>query len=748
MIHGVVVNVHDITDRREAELSVAAAELRFRSLVQHAADGIIILDGAAQGLYVSPSYERLTGYTADEIVGRGVRDFCHPDDLSIMSGAWSEMLAHPTETLRVQVRVRHGDGRWRWQEISISNRIDDPAIGGMILNVRDVTDRKALDELLAEESRLLEMIAWDEPLTVILDRVASLTAMCTDAKYCLVRLFDGDTLRLAAAPGFPHHAYERVANVALGPSTPSSQAALMREEVFVADHRTDDSDDAFRDLAASVGIVSSWAVPIELPSRNAIGGTISVLFDSDTVDRDRHRPLIQRVVSLAAVAIEQARAREELEFRAFHDELTGLANRALLTDRLTHALQRARRTDASVAVLYFDLDRFKMVNDSLGHDAGDRLLVQVSQRLREGLRVADTIARLGGDEFVVLIENANSEREIHGAAQRVAQLLEPPFEVDGEAIFVSASIGVALSSSDDDTHDHTPAVSRDLLREADDAMYRAKQRGRGSVEYETAGDTPSAANPLARVTALHRAIDRNEMVVHYQPIVDLISRQPVGAEALVRWDHPELGLVLPGEFISLAEDTGLIVPLGWQVLEQALRRLEHWPTLAISVNVSARQLSEPDFVARLEALLGEVPRNALTLEITESLLIDDPRRAAQTLASIDDLGVRLALDDFGTGYSNLSYLSTLPIHQLKIDRSFIAKLGDGPEHDTLVSGIIHLAQGLGLQVVAEGIETETQARRLTELGCRLAQGFHFGRPQQWNRASLTGTGAAAVAVVM
>jgi diguanylate cyclase (GGDEF)-like protein/PAS domain S-box-containing protein len=727
VIQGVVVNVHDITQRREAEASVAAAEARFRSLVQHAADGIMILDSRGRCQYASPSYERLTGHVAGQLVGSLMREYGHPDDLAALGAAWAQMLEHPDETTRVEARVRHADGRWHWQAMSISNRLDDPTLAGIILNVRDVTDSRALDELLAEESRILEMIAWAEPLEGVLDRAASITAAYTDARYCLIRLFDGDTLRLAAAPNLPPAAYERLTRIAVDSQLPAARAAVSREEVFVVDP-ADSSSETVADLAVSLGIAASWSVPIELPNRNAVAGTLTLLFGSPDDTRAEHRPLVERVVSLAAVAIEQAQAREELEHRAFHDELTGLPNRALLYDRLTHALQRSPRRDAAVAVVFFDLDRFKLVNDSLGHDAGDRLLIQVAKRLRLKLRASDTVGRLGGDEFVVLVDDIHVEADAHAAVQRVVDILEQPFEVDGETIFVSASVGVALARD--------VAHAADVLREADDAMYRAKQRGRGSVEYQSTNGAANVANPLARITALHRALERDELVVHYQPIVDIASRQPVAAEALVRWNHPELGLVLPGEFIPLAEDTGLIVPLGWLVLEHVLRRLRHRPDLDVSVNVSARQLSEADFVPRLSEMIASLPHNILTLEITESLLIEEPERIAATLTTLAGLGVRLSLDDFGTGYSSLSYLSALPIHQLKIDRSFVARLGEGPECETLVSGIIHLGQGLGLEVIAEGVETAEQADRLLELGCHLAQGFYFGRPQQWSRKNL------------
>jgi diguanylate cyclase (GGDEF)-like protein/PAS domain S-box-containing protein len=729
VIEGIVVNVHDITERREAEASVAVAEARFRSLVQNAADGIVILSSDARCAYTSPSYERMTGHTAAELLGRRMRDFGHPDDLAAVSEAWVRMLEHPDETTRVEARVKHADGRWHWQAMSISNRLDDPSIAGMIVNIRDVTERKALADLLAEESRILEMIAWGEPLEGILDRAASITSQYTGARFCLIRLFDGDTLRLAAAPGFPPEVFEQVAEVGLDANVPSGRAAIEREEVYIDEVGIDSTSASIAELAATLGVVASWSMPIDLPNRNAVAGTLTLLFESGAVDRDVHRPLVERVISVAAVAIEQAQAREELEHRAFHDELTGLPNRALLNDRLTHALQRSPRRDAAVAVVFFDLDRFKLVNDSLGHDAGDRLLVQVAKRLRTKLRASDTVGRLGGDEFVVLVDDIHAESDAHAAVQRVVGILEQPFEVDGETIFVSASVGVALARD--------VAHAADVLREADDAMYRAKQRGRGSVEYQSTNGTANVVNPLARITALHRALERDELIVHYQPIVDIASRQPISAEALVRWNHPELGLLLPGEFIPLAEDTGLIVPLGWRVLELVLHRLAHRPDLSVSVNVSARQLSEADFVPRLTAMIATIPHGALTLEITESLLIDEPDRIAATLSALADLGVRLSLDDFGTGYSSLAYLSALPIHQLKIDRSFVAGLGERPECETLVSGIIHLGHGLGLEVIAEGVETAPQAKRLLELGCRLAQGYYFGRPQQWSRKNAT-----------
>jgi diguanylate cyclase (GGDEF)-like protein/PAS domain S-box-containing protein len=721
-LDGIVINVHDITERREAEAGVAAAEERLRALVQHAADGIIVLDMTAHCRYVSPSYERLTGLPASTLQDHDLRHHVHPDDVPSIAAAWQRMLRNPDETASAVVRVMHGDGRWHWQESSISNRLDDPTINGIILNIRDVTERKALDDLLGEEAHILEMIAWGERLETVLDRVASLTAVYGAARYCLIRLLEGDELRMLAAPGFPADASARFGTIPLDAELASSRAAANHSEDF---NVYDEGEaGAVPQISRELGIRTTWAVPILVPNREAVAGVLTLLFDSDDVDRGRIRPLLDRVVSLAAVAIEQAGARRDLEYRAYHDELTGLPNRALLNDRLTHALKRSQRDQSAIAVLFLDLDRFKIVNDSLGHDAGDRLLIQVAQRMTEGLRASDTVARLGGDEFVVVVEDVTDDLEVHAAVQRVAAILEQPFEVDSETLFVSASIGVSVARDEAD--------AAELLREADDAMYRAKQRGRRSVEYQTDREKPSATNRLARLTGLHRALERDELVVHYQPIIDIRTRTTVALEALVRWNHPEHGIVPPGDFIPLAEDTGLIVPLGWRVLEHALCRLLYRPDLAVAVNVSARQLSEADFVPRITELVSSIPRGALTLEITESHLIGDPERAAATLAALDEIGVRIALDDFGTGYSSLSNLSTLPIHQLKIDRSFVSGLCDRKEADALVSGIINLGHGLELEVVAEGVETPEQARRLKQLDCDFAQGFLFGRPEPWS----------------
>ncbi|MGH8973575.1 MAG: putative bifunctional diguanylate cyclase/phosphodiesterase [Acidimicrobiia bacterium] len=424
-------------------------------------------------------------------------------------------------------------------------------------------------------------------------------------------------------------------------------------------------------------------------------------------------------------------AERALLHQAFHDTLTGLPNRALLADRLGQTLARRERRCAEAAVLFLDIDRLKWVNDSLGHAAGDQLLVDVARRLDSVLRPGDTVARFGGDEFVVLCEDLGSAGEAITVAERLREALASPFHVRGREIGLTASIGIALASTS--SHD-TPDA---LLRDADAAMYRAKERGRDRVELF---DDHMRSRALARLeteSTLRRAIDQQELRVHYQPVIDLTSGRATGLEALVRWQHPERGLVPPSEFIPVAEETGLIVGLGAFVLAEACTQVARWnnrrsdePPLTVSVNLSAHQLRAPglrELVAEALERTSLEPR-LLCLEITETALVEDAESNRTALDSLKDLGVTLAVDDFGTGYSSLLYLRRFPVDMLKIDRSFVVGLDTNAEDTAIVSGVVGLAQALGLQAVAEGVETPEQAARLRGLGCPLAQGYYWSKP--------------------
>jgi diguanylate cyclase (GGDEF)-like protein/PAS domain S-box-containing protein len=420
---------------------------------------------------------------------------------------------------------------------------------------------------------------------------------------------------------------------------------------------------------------------------------------------------------------------EQLAHQAFHDPLTGLANRALLRERLQHALARVARSREPLAVMFIDLDEFKAVNDSMGHDAGDELLKAVAGRLSESVRPADTIARLGGDEFAILLEGMISAAEAPRVAERIIRTFTVPFELDGHPVSIGASIGLAVKDGREGTEE--------LLGNADVAMYAAKARGRGCYEVYRPELRLARTERIRKELDLQTALARGEFVVQYQPIVDMHTGRFSGTEALLRWAHPVHGLVPPSDFVELAEDTGLIVPLGRWVLRRACSDGAAWraahPAAAdakVSVNLSVRQFHEPDLVQQVSDTLTMTgfPAGSLVLEITESALLADSPATMQTLRGLKELGVLIAIDDFGTGYSSLSYLRHFPIDILKIDRSFIEGIDGGVEDAALARAIVQIGENLNLRIVAEGIETPEQLREVRRLGCHEGQGFYLGVP--------------------
>jgi diguanylate cyclase (GGDEF)-like protein/PAS domain S-box-containing protein len=439
-------------------------------------------------------------------------------------------------------------------------------------------------------------------------------------------------------------------------------------------------------------------------------------------------PAVLGVVLSMRDVSERKALEEELRHQAFHDALTGLANRALFEDRLAHALAGARRHGRPIAVLFLDLDDFKTINDSLGHAIGDDLLRAVAIRIAGVVRVTDTAARLGGDEFAVLLETFDDDGDPELIASRLLEALQPPFDVGGRQLRINASIGIADG-------DGTVAVD-ELLRNADTAMYVAKEAGKGNAQRFEPGMHERVLDRLELGVELQRALEQEEFELDYQPIVELDTGTIIGAEALVRWAHPTRGRLAPGHFIALAEETGLIVPLGDWVLRTACTQGAAWRrqfpgrALDLNVNVSTRQLHDPAFPHRVACVLREtgLPAGTLVLEVTESLLPNDSHEIIDQLEQLKDIGVRVAVDDFGAGYSALSRLQSYPLDILKIDRSFIDGIENDPGKGQLVRGIVNLGESLHLQVVAEGIEEREQADQLRRMRSPLGQGFLFSRP--------------------
>jgi diguanylate cyclase (GGDEF)-like protein len=632
---------------------------------------------------------------------------------------FERMVSHPGTTGPVVTRVRHADGGWRWIESVANNLLDDPEVECIVVHTRDITERKDTENQLRDQTRFVETLhGVGQTLAAELDLerlVQSVTDAAVDVSGASFGYFVGsEETAVTARSGEPPEDYHFPRDVLAGVL---GGGGLLR------------TDDVL-------------AVPV-VSRRGEVLGALLCGGPEHGSFSERGERMLLGIASHAAVAVDNARlyhaaqteisarklAEAELAHAATHDPLTGLPNRSLLLDRLAIALGRAERLPGAACVLLFDLDRFKVVNDSLGHAAGDQLLVEVADRLRQIVRPGDTVARLGGDEFIMVCEDLNGEIDAIGIADRVAEVLRGTFVLDDAEVTVSASVGIAVASGPGSN----PAS---LVRDADAAMYRAKERGRDRWELFDEGLRTRAVERLSLETDLRHAIDRDELRLQLQPIVDVATNAVIGAEALVRWERADLGLVGPAEFIRVAEETGLVVGVGEWVVRETCRQINDGvlecgdAKLTVSINVSARQLAHRDMSRSIQALLADadVDPSRLCIEITESVLMEDVESAIALLEDLRSLGIELWVDDFGTGYSSLAYLRRLPIHGLKIDRSFVAGVPKGAEDAAIAAGIVSLAHSLGLVALAEGVETVEQLELLRELGCDLAQGYYWAPP--------------------
>ena len=493
-----------------------------------------------------------------------------------------------------------------------------------------------------------------------------------------------------------------------------------------------------------IDILTILLIPIIIPAIPYKNVALPLIFNSvlsiTILVFARHRNLLEkdRLSELSAVnnqlhieLKERKRVEKQLSHNALHDALTGLPNRVLFIDRLQHAMERAKRNkEYQFTVFFLDLDRFKVVNDTCGHDIGDLLLIESAKRLAKCVRSVDTIARFGGDEFVILLEDIKEPAEYQAVAERILHNLSLPSEIGGQKVFVSVSMGIVLN------HDQYEQPE-EMLRDADIAMYHAKSHGRAHYEVFDLAMREHVMARLEMETDLWKAIENHEFVVHYQPILETTSHHIVGFEALVRWQHPARGLLLPSEFIKIAEEIGLIVPLGYWVLEEACKQIQKWQRqyaseqpLTINVNLSARQCAQTDLVDMVASILKKtgLDPSYLKLELTESLIVEDSEATVTMLLKLREIGVQIQIDDFGTGYSSLSVLHNLPIDTLKIDRTFIQQLEGTNGGMEIVRMILSLAHSLGMKVVAEGVETDYQLSSLQSMSCEYAQGFLFAKP--------------------
>ncbi len=504
-----------------------------------------------------------------------------------------------------------------------------------------------------------------------------------------------------------------------GSPTHTNFAGMM--EVVHPDDRNE-VNKVFRDVLTGRAL----AYKVEHRVRHANGNWRWILSHGKAVRRCE-KGLVERIAGTNMDIHERKLTEMRVEYLAHHDELTGLPNRVSFNHSLEHTIRQAKRKRAKLAVMFIDLDRFKNINDSLGHDVGDQLLQEVSLRLRTTLRDSDIVARLGGDEFVVLIDGWLTSEDLVSVSQKILQAVSTPYLLEGQEYDLTTSVGIS-------TYPQHGEDAQELLRHADVAMYRAKEMGKNNFQFYTAQMDFNSVDRLRMESGLRRALTRDEFRLHYQPVVNLATGYMVGMEALIRWEHPQRGLVAPGEFIPLAEETGLIVPIGEWVLRAACEQNRKWQQqgygpLRVSVNLSPRQ-----FTAGLVGLVARVlqetglPAQLLELEITEGMVMQNPDQAVRLLNELHDMGIALSIDDFGTGYSSLAYLKRFPIDSLKIDRSFITELPQDSDNAAIIRAIIQMAHGLEIHVVGEGVETAEQAGFLSDQSCDRVQGFHYSKP--------------------
>ena len=693
--------------------------------------------------YVSPQVEEILGYRQEDFI----RDpglwasILHPEDRQRALSIESEEHLGKRDTTPIEYRVHRRDGQIVWVHDEAVLEADEDGVPVWHGVIYDVSERKEteyeLQRALSQQAvvaRLGERAMQDSDPQELMAVVTELIGRVDGVHSACIWELGRDGRRLNLRAGLEEAVVGAGRRVSAARDSHAGAALDSGTHAIVADW-DQETRHTMPPVLRVVGAASSLAVVIDGKTR-----PFGVL---DVHSTEPHRfsakdvPFVQAAANVLADAIERHAADQALRYRVLHDSLTGLPNRLSFVDALGDSLSKAAISGSPVGILFLDLDHFKLINDSLGHHAGDALLRAVAPRLRSHLRPGDSVARFGGDEFGILIDRLADEGEAVAIADRVAAAFTQPFTIDGVDHFVSASIGVAVARAGEER-----TVNAELLiRDADAAMYRAKEGGRARCVLFDAEMRASAMQRLEVERELRHALERDELTLHYQPVVNLRTGAIDELEALVRWRHPERGTLDPAEFVSIAEDSGLIEPIGRWVQERACRQALEWHQLRpdsrpldVAVNLSARQVAHRDLPSTVEEIIVRTGLDPvhLRLEITESVLVEESAAAISSLQALNELGVRLVLDDFGTGYSSLAYRNRFPFHALKIDRSFVEALGIEQEATAIVEAIIGMARALSLEVIAEGVESEVQLAELQRLGCDYAQGhlFHAAMPER------------------
>ncbi len=748
LVLGRMFGLVSLTER--ARQTVRESAERFEGLVRHNSDLMVEVAFDGRVTFLAEAAHRMLQRPITDFLGRPVQEMVHPDDYDNCIAAATSLLRDQHSVLPTEFRLQHANGSWRQFEGNVTLMRGDNEPVCIVINAHDATERRnslyIINQRAAQQASVAafgELALSGLEMAALGKQAVELIASTLQIPICFSTFLDALPDRRAdgsirythfVGPGvgiderltFQHFA---------GRDRGELMARCLgnRDNVFDSNISVDNQH-LLPTFLRETGVTGLAAVRAET------GSLIAVRRDGQQFTADDFN-FVLSIINALALASKRRQAENEIFHRSVHDSLTGLPNRAHFLDRLNSELEVSHQNDDRVGVMFLDVDRFKLINDSLGHEAGDQLLIEFSRRVRGCLRPNDLLARLAGDEFTVMCPGIHHIDDAVVIGQRVLAVLSEPFPLDGTFVTVTVSIGITIS----DGHNNN---SDEFIREADMAMYQSKQRGRNRIEVFNDLMTAGAKVRLELENDLRRAVEHNEFVVYYQPIMQLTpTLRQIGAEALVRWIHPIRGLVPPLDFIPLAEDIGLINDIGLFVLRDACHQLASWPLIdgtfapRVSVNLSARQLASPHFAEQVAEVIKESGINAssLVLEVTESILMDDVQGASTALDALRQLGLQMAIDDFGTGYSSLAALKKLPVDVLKIDKSFVDGLGTNPDDSAIVRAIIGLAQAMGLTALAEGVETAGQYAELVNLGCRAAQGYYFGRPapvsELWKRAT-------------
>lgn len=703
-----------------------------RALIDQSPDYLFVKDIEGRFVVANRAVVRDSGLgTEENVIGKTDFDI-HPAEVAAGFFAVEQEIARTGEPcIDIEETVTINGVKKVFSTVKMPLRDGDGEIVGIVGVSRDISDRKRAEFLRAEQGRILEMIATNRPLSEVLDSLLHVIEGQLPGVLGSILLLDeeGTHLSHGAAPSLPESYNQRVHGLAIGPAAGScGTAAWRRESVEVADVFADPLWAEYCHLVAPLSLRSCWSTPI-LSHEGAVLGTFAMYSKEARKPNRTETHIVDIATGIAGIAIERRQAEERIRHLANHDPLTGLPNRALLMDRLSQTILYALRFERTLAVACVDLDNFKQINDGFGHNTGDELLKIMAARIVECCRTTDTVVRLGGDEFVVLVYDQTPDpADIGGIARTLRSRLAEPVHLDGHVLRMTSSIGLASYPADG-------ADAKTLLMNADAAMHRAKEMGRNNIQFSTARLSAEFQERLSLQEGLRDALARGEFHLLYQPQVDARTGRIFAAEALLRWNNPELGPVSPAKFIPIAEESGLIVEIGDWVLQAACRQAKTWqldglPPISVSINVSAHQFMDRGWVGRVRAALVEsgLAAEYLELELTESLIVKDVPQAVTTMRELTAMGLHLSIDDFSTGYSSLNALKNFPVARLKIDQSFVREIPGNEDDKAIAAAVISLGHQLKLKVIAEGVETQEQLDFLRASDCDEFQGYLFSKP--------------------